>query len=1137
MPPTNFDDLHNTNGNRVEKRTIPRFSSFQPKTRGPAQQQDKQSQGLSTQQTHEEAGSLSSKRSSGHEFSSKKGRKEDRRTSDGAAAQRSPQSISEHSNEAQPFYVVDEAGDPGNMTFGTLHRYTIPSYLRAGAGNILGLHSHQKIIRAISDDKGVVLSRNEHDLLGTQGRRAVWKAPQNGRRESKIKPQNGDMSAVDTDLDFVPLAIARKVKRRRMNDGSSVHSSSDSEMEHESYRSIVGRAKLTDEPEDEDLAYNTDVSQSFDLEDDHVSTFDLSIQKERARLLRKVDVERTNCDAWVNLIKHQGRTTRMDAMTKTKNATSAERRSNAEIKLSMYKKALETVKDLDGQQTLLLGKMEEAALLWNSQKVISEWQSLLRQYPENLSLWIQYLNLRQTAFASFRYEELQGTYTDCLKLLRSSGAVPGLPIEKSENLYEICIFILLRMTLYMRESGFLEQATAIWQALLEYEFFRPPRLCGPVHAEGGSLHTSTLLEFQRFWDSEVPRVGEDGCAGWAMFCQGGGDPPQPRHEVLGMVPDDQDRWGSWVSSELTNTMLARNPARTIDDVVEDDPYRVILFSDVQLFLMDSPSIASREVCLSAFLAFCQLPPCLGEEDSGRFRLWRRDGFTCNEFLSSPSSTLASWHVQEVRECALEGTGTQVKGPTSRMSPHRPFSVPVMDYVLSADSLFAMRESWFSAFRSWHNDVSVDVGPVQKTFVFQSLKRLVLNAAGGDDLANFVLALELHLSPSTVKKTAKTLLKQRPSSLLLYNAYALIEYRLGNDKKGESTLVTAINMAKTFDGAAQRDQILLWRTWIWELMSGDKMQDAFNRLLMYGDPIVNSESPSRTAFSNKTAPPTLLLRTEKSLIATRDHMLTLRSFRPTILAMECLVLLHYMKSSRSLSVAALAFKSNCVELTNRGLDDNSIYESFHQSFARLLYYHATKTRLVKPSEIRSLLTGSIQLFPQNTIFLSLYAWNESRFRIDDRVRSVLQDVILSGNQDIKRRRRRDSVIMHFFAIYSEMNRGLTFGSNVLTIRGTFERAVNSKSGGHCAGLWKLYFLFELSKDGMGKAKGVFWRAVRACPWAKNLYLLAFQYLRDPGGLSDNDLRSIYELMGEKGLRIHVSFENVSDLWDEKRAIAY
>ena len=165
-----------------------------------------------------------------------------------------------------------------------------------------------------------------------------------------------------------------------------------------------------------------------------------------------------------------------------------------------------------------------------------------------------------------------------------------------------------------------------------------------------------------------------------------------------------------------------------------------------------------------------------------------------------------------------------------------------------------------------------------------------------------------------------------------------------------------------------------------------------------------------------------------------------------------------------------------------------------------------------------------LFPQNTIFLSLYAWNESRFRIDDRVRSIVHDVVLSshigGRNDIK-----DSVVSLFFSIYIELTRSTATGANVNTIRASFEHAVVSQRGRQSAAMWKLYFLFEHSRGEMQKAKTVFYRAVRACPWVKELYLLPFEYLKTV--MPVEEAKGIYEMVVEKELRVFVGLDEVFD----------
>ena len=87
------------------------------------------------------------------------------------------------------------------------------------------------------------------------------------------------------------------------------------------------------------------------------------------------------------------------------------------------------------------------------------------------------------------------------------------------------------------------------------------------------------------------------------------------------------------------------------------------------------------------------------------------------------------------------------------------------------------------------------------------------------------------------------------------------------------------------------------------------------------------------------------------------------------------------------------------------------------------------------------------------------------------------------------------------------------------------------------IWKLYIIFEVyHTQDIGAAKAVFYRAIRACPWSKQLFMLAFQHLQDEkvhriiqgksksSGFIFEDLYSLYRTMTEKQLRIHVDIED-------------
>jgi len=69
----------------------------------------------------------------------------------------------------------------------------------------------------------------------------------------------------------------------------------------------------------------------------------------------------------------------------------------------------------------------------------------------------------------------------------------------------------------------------------------------------------------------------------------------------------------------------------------------------------------------------------------------------------------------------------------------------------------------------------------------------------------------------------------------------------------------------------------------------------------------------------------------------------------------------------------------------------------------------------------------------------------------------------------------------------------------------------------------------------QAKDVWYRALRACPWAKELYMIGFEKMSDM--LPFSELKSIWRIMGEKDLRVHVDleerFEDIAELENTAR----
>ena len=205
------------------------------------------------------------------------------------------------------------------------------------------------------------------------------------------------------------------------------------------------------------------------------------------------------------------------------------------------------------------------------------------------------------------------------------------------------------------------------------------------------------------------------------------------------------------------------------------------------------------------------------------------------------------------------------------------------------------------------------------------------------------------------------------------------------------------------------------------------------------------------------------------------------------------------------------------LISRNLSKDPSHELLLQSAARLLQHHA-RIGPFRPALIREHLTRFLTLFPQNTMFLSLYTWNESRLRIDNRVRNILLSTVLTLEND--------TLTSRLFAIQYEIKHG-----TIHSVRSAFEHATCSPASKSSAGLWRFYILYCIETPQFkAQAKDVWFRALRACPWAKELYLIGFE--RMSGMISFAELESTWRIMGEKELRVHVNledrFEDIAEL---------
>jgi hypothetical protein len=197
-----------------------------------------------------------------------------------------------------------------------------------------------------------------------------------------------------------------------------------------------------------------------------------------------------------------------------------------------------------------------------------------------------------------------------------------------------------------------------------------------------------------------------------------------------------------------------------------------------------------------------------------------------------------------------------------------------------------------------------------------------------------------------------------------------------------------------------------------------------------------------------------------------------------------------------------------EFRLRGIENNVIHERALQFGAKLLYLHACNGPF-RRVYMREQLSLFLDAFPSNVVFLRLYEWSDSSMRVVDETRAMLFDKVLTLAND--------NVASRIAAIQHELLRG-----NAHSAQAAFERAVSSSASKFNLWLWIAYMRFcQYHQPLRKKAKDVFYRALRHCPWSKEVMTEAFAALA--GDLGSDELKSVYNTMVSKELRVHVDLE--------------
>ncbi|KAJ9134409.1 DUF1740-domain-containing protein [Pleurostoma richardsiae] len=1068
-----------------KKPTVPKFSSFKPKPANtPAKEDDIKGRGKD-EDRERRSSPREDRRHKGHSHRHRL----ERRSSPSATKESSrPPSVKEADPKAEDsLFSIDKRGDPLIVRYGGNDRNRIPAYRRYGFGRVLGADGR---LTVIADGRREVFSLGGHREGASAFRDRSFLAKVSRRKPRLLKPRQEPEHLdplVGRDEDFLPLSGSHK--RKRAGDGLSASDDDGGDKAH--YRSIQGKAKAKDFV-DSDL--DTESDSSGDEENDQSQD---PIRRRAIELSRQTREHPEDIDSWMQLIDLQAALLQLGETVGDFQKTPDEVQGLANVRVSLLEEALPHAITESDRERILLSLMREGAKIWTPKNLAKKWAEISKE-TSSFALWKARLDFELTDLVNLTSERLKQFHLERLHFLRNQ-MVGATAQDKLVSICNEMIYVFLRTTRYLEDVGFTELAVAAWQALLEMTFARPPN--GP----GDPVDSDISSSFRDFWESEVARIGEDNAKGWRHFTEEMDDLPEPRPNSAPEVPATRDAYKAWASVEQQQACSSRMPARTMDEDTEDDPFRVVMYSDIEPLLFYIPPSTlplTKASIFDSFLLFCRLPPASGMNP------YVRSAYA-DPFIYQAGS-LFERNLQ-----AVKTDQTQDEDDGSRKRPH--FSQGATYAALSSDVLFAGPD-WFNILENWKAISADNKGTLESGWILRTARQVALTF-GFAEAAEYSLALAWNSEPSSVKKAARSLLKQYPSRVSLYNAYALAESANGNKDVARKVLDSATSQGLGL-GSHDSGGQLLWNTWAWmELADGDK-DKALGRL------VASAQSLKEAASSPEGlgSAPAQVLKARQSFVAARDYLLSSSGVDVAWLFAESHALLEYLTGTGpqepisdqqgNISAAIASILAFSDDVVSRGQGESAAHERLLQSAGRLLYHHA-KHGPFRPTYLREQLQRFITLFPRNTIFLALFAWAEPSLRIDDPVRDLLTRLVLVDS--------RDSITSRIFAITHELRVG-----TVHSTRTAFECALDSYACKGNISLWRAYIRFCYDhKELRAKAKDVYYRAIASCPWSKEIAMEAFTTLaRD---MSSSELRAVFSTLSEKGTRLHIDLEEFLSRW--------
>ncbi|KAI7804865.1 nuclear exosome regulator NRDE2 isoform X2 [Triplophysa rosa] len=793
------------------------------------------------------------------------------------------------------------------------------------------------------------------------------------------------------------------------------------------------------------------------------------------------------------------------------------RRAVLEKKLSIMDKAVESN---PGSVDLKLEKLRLCKELWEPAVLLKEWKKLVFVHPNSTSLWRKYLLFTQSHFSTFSVSKVNGVFGKCLSTLRAvqdGSMVSHPPLPGTE---EDVLGIFLQQCHFLRQAGHTEKAVCLFQALLDFTFFKPDSV--------KDLPTRQQVEFfEPFWDSEEPRIGERGARGWKAWMiqqQRGGwvVPPEPddedddEQEDLEIKDKTWPKWKIWLDVEASREAkhwLPWRPDKTKGQSEDcEDPDRQVLFDDIGLSLIhvDRPDLQLRLIL--SFLQFLGLPVSK-----------RTSAPTSLNILLDDLSLLEEGPDAErpLTSYDLPTTGISSVGHMTFLSDRRKQAGLCK---AGEEFLRNVLEQTLPLVPA-HNRTAVALCWLQ----YEKLKVLRCLRSGNKK--------RVKSQGKRSKRLAKRLLKEPENrgSLALWREYAHLEWLLGNLEEARKVFDTALVMGVSrglIDSALCNLCLLYAQLEVEHALKGGTAPTSSPAVYILTK---LAEGAEYTPFSGQINPVAILKARktyEQALLTSLPEPNGSSKISRTSSLVGCFGLFQYL--TMGIDAADAVYSQARQRLTSRAVNSEtrrSDLESVAVQHVDLMRLH-TNTNVFPLSRLRLALSEALSLLPSSAPLWHLYLQAENRYHTAGRSRRFFHNVAKTT----------ESVVPYLFAITAEQRLKQMLDSvqrsglpsdilpvlpeNGLSnrIRCLFESATATEHGAHCPLLWRMYLNFMVWDGNAERGSGIFYKALQGVPWVKGLYMDAVQ-------LFPERVQEFLDLMTEKELRLRLPMEELDILLED------